>query len=188
MRKIKLTPDQREFLSVGNFKRTASHEVYYLPYFFTREIADKDELEFEVYSPEDIPPWIRQEMLAEREKLPNREEFSQRLIVDDLYSKYNTVVNGERVYSTLEGFTGYVSGRRVGNTTRLVDHAVQMIFSNKAIIAHDHYLHGTDREANRHLFRKIMERLVQEHNFQALKNEKNIYVDYDKFIIKMPRG
>ena len=64
--------------------------------------------------------------------------------------------------STLENFTGLQLGRAVGNTTRLVDQAIQIIFSGKMCLVEDHYKMGQDRRANRALFFLIHKRICNE--------------------------
>ncbi len=67
-------------------------------------------------------------------------------------------------------------GRRVGNTTRLADRAIQIVLSGKICIVSDHH-YGvigdstesrelTHRRASEYLFRIIMKRLALEHNMQ----------------------
>lgn len=65
--------------------------------------------------------------------------------------------------SILEGFTP-VEGRRNGNTTRLVDHAIQMLFKHGAIKI-ESYEQGveTNRERTDLLFDRVKRRLVTEH-------------------------
>lgn len=52
--------------------------------------------------------------------------------------------------------------RRTGRTTRLVDEAIQTIFTKGTWTARDHY---DDIHAHRTLFQRVMDRLNREHNF-----------------------
>jgi len=90
------------------------------------------------------------------------------------------VVNHE---NTLENFKGYKSVRMCGNTTRLIDHAVQIIMSGKICHVLDHHEMGESVAANNKLASKIMYRLHNEFNhlqfkYDTFKNTisfKNIY-------------
>ena len=54
-------------------------------------------------------------------------------------------------------------GRAVGNTTRHVDKAVQLLMKGFPILIHDPYEGGNNGDANRYLFEKIVERMHHEH-------------------------
>lgn len=82
--------------------------------------------------------------------------------------------------STLEGFT-VVYGRRVGNTVRLIDHAIQLLFSGKAIVCCDHYKNGAHDLANKDLFYRILDRLHREH--PGLVASKRLVLDPRSLII-----
>lgn len=65
-----------------------------------------------------------------------------------------------------------------GRTTRLVDEAIQNLFTKKITIVKDHYLH---RNADRMLLAKICSRLHNEHphvNYEVknINNEKHIMI------------
>lgn len=53
--------------------------------------------------------------------------------------------------------------RRIGNTTRIVDKAIQMLFYGEEVIVEDHYQNGKHRQANEMLMKRIMMRLHNEH-------------------------
>jgi hypothetical protein len=57
--------------------------------------------------------------------------------------------------------------RSSGNTTRLIDTAVQIIFSGYICVVRDHYNRGNDLMANTILFEKIQMRLHLEHQNQV---------------------
>ncbi len=76
--------------------------------------------------------------------------------------------------------------RKSGNTTKQVDHAIQLLFSEKtfkyAIECTDHYKNGTHRESNERLFDLIYRRLNTEHPWlmpqvKADKKDLIIYID-----------
>lgn len=68
----------------------------------------------------------------------------------------------KKVVSTLEGFED--SGmRRNGATTRLVDKAIQIIFSGNVCLCEDHCDEGNFRRANLDLYRRVLNRMHSEH-------------------------
>lgn len=71
----------------------------------------------------------------------------------------------------------YKHGRRVGNTTRLVDLFVQDFFNNGECRVVDHY--GTT-DANLRIFRIVLDRLNREH----MIGSGDVVLDSRKFIIR----
>lgn len=53
--------------------------------------------------------------------------------------------------------------RRSGNTTRLCDKAIQMLFNGDICVVRDAHRNGECSVANRFLFRKVLQRLFNEH-------------------------
>lgn len=94
--------------------------------------------------------------------------------VDDYYCEFELIsrqsveyklYEPERVVNhenTLENFKGYKSGRCCGNTTRLADHAIQIIMSGKICHILDHHNMGKAPHANNMLAHKVMLRLYNE--------------------------
>jgi hypothetical protein len=78
--------------------------------------------------------------------------------------------------STLEGVTD-THVRRDGNTTRVIDNAIQIIFSGKVCIIQDHWQGGTNGDANIDLFKRVVRRLQSEHHLYELVTTKKIRVD-----------
>lgn len=72
-------------------------------------------------------------------------------------------------------------GRKVGNSTRICDHAIQLLFSGHKIQVQDHFENGTNTHSNKLLFTKIMNRLYDEHKLQV----KDIEFDMDRLTIKL---
>lgn len=68
-------------------------------------------------------------------------------------------------------------GRRVGNTTRLIDKFVQDFFNKVEIQVYDHYY---TRESSERVFYLVLERLNREHNIQ----EKDVSLDRNRLIIR----
>ena len=50
-------------------------------------------------------------------------------------------------------------GRRVGNSTRLINNAIEILFTEKAVSIKDHYQNGEHQEANNQLFQRVFNRL-----------------------------
>jgi hypothetical protein len=107
-------------------------------------------------------------------------EFFKPLHKRERLHESEMVVNHE---NTLENFKGYKSERMCGNTTRLIDHAVQIIMSGKICHVLDHHEMGESVTANNKLASKIMYRLHNEfdhlqYEYDPFKNTisfKNIY-------------
>jgi len=84
--------------------------------------------------------------------------------------------------SSLAGMEGKISRfRRDGNTTRIVDNAIQILFSGKGCVARDHHMLGEHRSANEYLFGKILDRLCSEH---GIKKEQ-IEIDSKLLLIRL---
>lgn len=91
---------------------------------------------------------------------------------EDLYKQ--SMTTEIRKVSTLEGMEDkLLSGRRHGNTTRLIDNAIQIIFSGNICVVEDHHDMGSHKVANKHLFDKILKRLNSEHGRETM------YLHYD---------
>lgn len=68
--------------------------------------------------------------------------------------------------STLDGMEDKItSTRRDGNSTRLVDNAIQIIFSGDICVVKDHVNGGEHIESNKLLFDRILRRIMVEHQF-----------------------
>lgn len=74
--------------------------------------------------------------------------------------------------STLENFNKFSYGRATGNTTRVIDHAIQLLFEGKTIIAHDAWENGKSKAANLNLFEGILRRMAVEHKHVNLVLER----------------
>lgn len=69
--------------------------------------------------------------------------------------------------------------RRTGETTRLIDAAIQKLFRDGEVIFTDHHPSG---EAQRHGLTRLLGRLAYEH---SLFPKANIKVDYARRMIKL---
>ncbi len=76
--------------------------------------------------------------------------------------------------TTLQDFPeeGYSFGRRTGNSTRIADHAIQLLFKGFKIHVKDSWQNGRHMDANYFLFIKIAERLEREHQGVKFKADK----------------
>jgi hypothetical protein len=68
-------------------------------------------------------------------------------------------------------------GRRVGNTTRQVDKAIEIIMSRKVCVVRDHFQAGMYDNANKLLYNRILNRLSLEHGLSRLELKKKIRYD-----------
>lgn len=83
--------------------------------------------------------------------------------------------------TTLENAIGITDIRRDGNTTRLVDNAIQILFKGKTCVCLDHYNRGNDKYANRYLFEAILHRLESEFYYGI----NNLIIDRGNFEITL---
>lgn len=54
-------------------------------------------------------------------------------------------------------------GRRMGNTTRAIDHAVQLLFMGHRVRIEDPWEWGGHDNANKDMFRRVLNRMNREH-------------------------
>lgn len=81
------------------------------------------------------------------------------------------------------------SGRRVGNSTRQINAAIEFLFDVDlyTVIVRDHYKNGSDTKANKYLLERIVQRLEVEHkiNIQKLIRDKKLIIDKVKSTITL---
>lgn len=65
-----------------------------------------------------------------------------------------------------------LTGRMMGNTTRLVDQYIQDLFNNKRVELKDHYENGTYEPANKYLLRIFQKRIEIEHSRIRVKYDR----------------
>lgn len=93
--------------------------------------------------------------------------------------------DGKEYESTLTNMVGFITGsRRDGNSIRLVDNAIQILYNGKVCLVRDHHGMGSYNQSNRYLMDKILRRLSSEHNLETLINEDKIRIDMSKFEIE----
>ena len=70
----------------------------------------------------------------------------------------------ENVVDLLYGFEPE-EGRMRGNSTRLIDKAIQLLFEGKTVIVRDHHYNGKNsNKMNAMLFERIIKRIYSEHS------------------------
>lgn len=86
----------------------------------------------------------------------------------------------EREVFNLYGCAEVLPGRRVGNSTRQVDIAIQELFKGKVVVCHDHArivnANGRDVKQNLaddHLWRMVLNRLRFEHYWLFMRSGVN---------------
>ena len=76
--------------------------------------------------------------------------------------------------------------RRCGNTIRIVDYLIQLLFINGECTCYDHYRNPDQprvgREMRKLVMRYVLRRLANEHD---LTPQNFLIVDYDQFHIKL---
>lgn len=82
--------------------------------------------------------------------------------------------------------------RRAGNSTRLVDGIIQLLFTTDTIvIVRDHYQDGKHENANKDLFNRVMKRLTHEHgltfNWKDSDGNRIYKIDFCEGLIVNPR-
>ncbi len=92
----------------------------------------------------------------------------------------------KEMQSTLEGMEGQLDyHRRMGNSIRQVDNAIQILYSGKICVVRDHWEDGTHERANLHLFDMILRRLECEHYLSKLVKDKKIRIDKSRLEIEL---
>ena len=69
----------------------------------------------------------------------------------------------KEIVDSLDG-VNIMPGRRIGNTTRIADNAIQLLFEGKKVLVHDHAHKNRLISPNNYLLDMIRERLKFEHN------------------------
>lgn len=68
------------------------------------------------------------------------------------------------------------SGRKMGNSTRQINLAIDLLFEGYKVVVTDHWKNGRDLIANRDLLRRIVKRL--EHEFLIERKHTRLNYDY----------
>lgn len=115
--------------------------------------------------------------IEERYPSKNPEVINFKTIQDyKTYWKYPILVAGSQTNLPKDSIR---PGRRVGNTTRIIDNAIQLLFAGHIVEASDHH-HSDD--ARSYVFRKILDRLSMQFRFQL---ERDYLIDTKKFAIML---
>lgn len=87
-----------------------------------------------------------------------------------------------KVYeTTLENAKEITGKRRDGNTVRLIDNAIQILFRGKVCVCLDYHEMGSNRRVNQDLFKQILYRLEREFNLDI----KRVRIDRNKLEIEL---
>ncbi len=78
--------------------------------------------------------------------------------------------------------------RRTGQTTRLIDEAIQEIFKGETWEARDHHMFGTNRQSNEYLFNGVIKRLTSEHNLVGVNPYDRFEIDKKNLKIKLQQA
>ena len=90
--------------------------------------------------------------------------------------------SSNKVYeTTLENAKEITGRRRDGNTVRLIDNAIQILFRGKVCVCLDHHEMGRNKNANKDLFKQVLYRLEREFNIDG----KRVRVDRNKLEIEL---
>jgi len=81
----------------------------------------------------------------------------------------------------------FTEERRSGNTTRIINNAIKLLFSNKGnpmeVICVDHFKSGQWKAANKHIFERIIQRIEREHNLRHKIGTGEFILDEENFTI-----
>lgn len=84
------------------------------------------------------------------------------------------------IKSTLDR-NSLVPGRAVGNTTRQVNDAIDLLYAGYTVKAEDHYALGGDRNTNKLLLDRILKRLLFEHQVDL----NRVKIDVNKLTVEL---
>lgn len=99
-------------------------------------------------------------------------------LIDNIHRKYQGANWYDKLVTTLDVWWDdrvdiKFGSRRMGNTTRQVNYAVDQLFKGNTVLCLDHHQEGENRMANERLANLIMKRLYNEHQFM-----------FDRFVFK----
>lgn len=77
------------------------------------------------------------------------------------------------------------TGRKVGNSTRQVNFAIERLFDGFVVEVRDHYENGKSRRANEELFRQILERLDIKGDLANFLMKKKIDIDLKELTLEL---
>ena len=79
-----------------------------------------------------------------------------------------------------------IKGRRVGNTTRQIDYAIQALFNGKRVGVYSHDKGG--RHSDKFLFYAILKRLENEHKLKYLMSNGFISIDRSNYVLELDKN
>ena len=89
----------------------------------------------------------------------------------------------QKLHDQNERLNSFMFGRRNGSTTRLIDEAVQELFTRGEVRIRDHY--GT-RNADQYMLNIFLDRLKAEH-FRGVEITQHLYISRNNFIVKFKK-
>jgi hypothetical protein len=73
-----------------------------------------------------------------------------------------------KIVTTMDNPPSLTYRRQDGNTTKLIDHAIQLLFEHKSVVIVDHY---DSKIAHEYLFERVLKRLEFEHPWIKIKRD-----------------
>ena len=87
--------------------------------------------------------------------------------------------------STISSILESTNKRADGNSTRIINNAIELLFQGYCVKVEDHFENGTSLKANRVIFVKLLDRLFYEHNLLRMIENKKIRIDHSKLEIEL---
>lgn len=95
------------------------------------------------------------------------------LVISDNIQAIRTGAVGTYTVCTIDSRVRFVPGRSMGNTTRQVDFAIEMLFQGHRVYVVDH-AHYKNSECSRMLMERIIDRLRREHKVSDIGTYDNV--------------
>lgn len=90
----------------------------------------------------------------------------------------------QKIVSSLTDDVEIRKGRRVGNTTRIIDNIIQLLFDDKIVHIQDHY--GNDKESSNRADEHLLQQLLKRMEFQFhLSVGQGIDLDKKNMLIRL---
>lgn len=107
-----------------------------------------------------------------------------RRAVFDQIVRGDGIGRGEEYVTTNRAYV--IKGRRVGNTTRQIDYAIQALFNGKRVGVYSHDKGG--RYSDKLLFYAILKRLENEHKLKYLISNGFISIDRSNYVLELDKN
>ena len=93
-------------------------------------------------------------------------------------------IDMKEIRNTIDGVE-LVNDRMIGNSTRQIDAAINLLFKGFKVEIRDHWKNGTDSNTNRYLFERVLNRLRNEHRLDSLIENNKIKIDKNNLTIEL---